>query len=109
MTNLSLGVPGGLTFGALWALCLLLVLPAWWIWRRRGEPRAVTFSRLRVFVTVPRAGRGIPRGLFLLRNVAFAALIVAGARPRSVAPAGSERAGARSQRQPETLPGQARP
>jgi len=83
MTNLSLGVPGGLTFGAPWALCLLLVLPAWWIWRRHGEPRAVTFSRVRVLVTGPRAGRGITRGLFLLRNVALAALIVAVARPRS--------------------------
>src|ERR1700680_1636435 len=83
MTTLNLGVPGGLTFGAPWALVLLLVLPAWWLWRRRGGPRAVTFSRVRVLVTGPRAGRGVARSLFLLRNLALAALIIALARPRS--------------------------
>jgi Ca-activated chloride channel family protein len=72
-----------LTFGAPWVLLLLLLLPAWWVWRRRRRPPAIVFSRAHVLARGPRAGRGVSRALFLLRNLALAALVVALARPRS--------------------------
>jgi Ca-activated chloride channel family protein len=65
------------------ALLLLLVLPAWWIWRRRYAPAAIVFSRTGVLARGPRAGKGIARAIFVLRNVAIAGLVVALARPRS--------------------------
>ena len=68
------------TPGALW---LLLVLPAWWVWRRLRRKDAIVFSRTSVLATGPRIGSWIPRAIFLLRNLALVALIVALARPRS--------------------------
>jgi Ca-activated chloride channel family protein len=65
------------------ALLLLLVLPVWWIWRRRYAPAAIVFSRTGVLARGPRAGKGIARAIFVLRNVAIAGLVVALARPRS--------------------------
>jgi Ca-activated chloride channel family protein len=65
------------------ALVLLLVLPAWWIWRRRYAPAAIVFSRTGVLARGPRAGKGIARAIFVLRNVAIAGLVIALARPRS--------------------------
>jgi Ca-activated chloride channel homolog len=65
------------------ALLLLLVLPIWWIWRRRYAPAAIVFSRTGVLARGPRAGKGITRTVFVLRNVAIAGLIVALARPRT--------------------------
>jgi Ca-activated chloride channel family protein len=65
------------------ALLLLLVLPAWWLWRRRYAPAAIVFSRTGVLARGPRAGKAIARAIFLLRNLAIAGLIVALARPRS--------------------------
>jgi Ca-activated chloride channel family protein len=65
------------------ALVLLLVLPVWWIWRRRYAPAAIVFSRTGVLARGPRAGKGIARAIFVLRNVAIAGLVVALARPRS--------------------------
>jgi len=66
-----------------WALALLLLLPAWWVLRRRARAPAVTFSRAAALVHGPRAGRFVPRALFVLRNVALAGLVLALARPRS--------------------------
>lgn len=65
------------------ALLLMLVLPVWWIWRRRRSEDAIVFSRTGVLARGPRAGRGVARAIFILRNVAIAAVIVALARPRS--------------------------
>jgi Ca-activated chloride channel homolog len=65
------------------ALLLLLALPIWWLWRRRRSEDAIVFSRTEVLARGPRAGRGIARLIFLLRNIAIASVIVALARPRS--------------------------
>jgi Ca-activated chloride channel family protein len=65
------------------ALWLLLLLPAWWIWRRRQAPDAIVFSRTGVLAKGPRAGQLIARLIFILRNVALVALILALARPRT--------------------------
>ncbi|HET6681923.1 MAG TPA: VWA domain-containing protein [Gemmatimonadaceae bacterium] len=64
-------------------LLLLLVLPAWWAWRRRRQPSAITFSRVRVLARGPRAGRRIARTLVVLRNLVLLGAILALARPRS--------------------------
>ena len=77
----------GLTFGSPWVLLALVVLPAWWIWRRRRRPAAIVFSRADVLAHGPRAGRRWARALFALRNLVLAALIVALARPRTGAAA----------------------
>ena len=74
---------GPLGFATPWALLLLLLLPAWWLWRRRRRPPAIVFSRVAALASGPRAGRGVARTLFTLRNLALAALILALARPRS--------------------------
>jgi Ca-activated chloride channel homolog len=65
------------------ALLLLLLLPAWWLWRRRQAPDAIVFSRTGVLAKGPRAGQLIARLIFVLRNVALVALILALARPRT--------------------------
>jgi Ca-activated chloride channel family protein len=70
-------------FAQPWLLVLLLLLPAWWIWLRRRRPAAIVFSRVATLAAGPRAGRGIARTLFTLRNLLLAATIVALARPRS--------------------------
>ena len=64
-------------------LMLLLALPIWWLWRRRRSEDAIVFSRTEVLARGPRAGRGIARLIFLLRNIAIASVVVALARPRS--------------------------
>lgn len=76
-------VPDFADFQSPLALLLLLVLPIWWIWRRRRSEDAIVFSRTGVLARGPRAGKGIARAIFILRNVAIAAVIVALARPRS--------------------------
>ncbi|MGH7626751.1 MAG: VWA domain-containing protein [Gemmatimonadaceae bacterium] len=73
----------GLTFGSPWALLALVLLPVWWIWRRRRRPAAIVFSRADVLLHGPRAGRRWARALFALRNLVLAALIIALARPRT--------------------------
>jgi Ca-activated chloride channel family protein len=65
------------------ALALLLLLPVWWIWRRRRSEDAIVFSRTAVLARGPGAGRGVARAIFVLRNIVLASLIVALARPRS--------------------------
>lgn len=68
-----------------WALALLALLPLWWVLRRRRRPSAIAFSRATVLAKGPRTGERITRAMFVLRNVALAALVVALARPRSAA------------------------
>ena len=65
------------------ALFLLLFLPAWWIWRGRRAAASIAFSRAGVLARGPRAGRMIPRLIFVLRNVVIASMILALARPRT--------------------------
>jgi Ca-activated chloride channel homolog len=65
------------------ALWLLLLLPAWWVWRRSRRKDAIVFSRTAVLATGPSTGSWIPKAIFLLRNLTLAALVVALARPRS--------------------------
>ena len=68
-----------------WALLLLLLLPLWWTLRRRRRPTAIAFSRTGVLAKGPRTGERITRAMFVLRNAALAALVLALARPRSTA------------------------
>lgn len=70
-------------FGSPWVLALLLLLPAWWVWRRRRRPAAIVFSRVGILASGPRAGRAIARALLIARNLVLVGLIVALARPRS--------------------------
>jgi len=65
------------------ALWLLLLLPAWWLWRRYRRRDAIVFSRTSVLAAGPHVGGWVPPTIFTLRNVALALLIVALARPRS--------------------------
>jgi Ca-activated chloride channel family protein len=74
---------GLLQFASAWALPLLLVLPIWWLWRRRRRSPAIIFSRVSALTRGPRAGRGLARVLFVLRNLVLLGGVVALARPRS--------------------------
>src|SRR5688500_6405136 len=74
---------GFMQFASPWALALLLALPAWWLWRSRRKPPAIIFSRVSALAKGPRAGRGVTRMLFLLRNLVLLGSVVALARPRS--------------------------
>ncbi len=74
---------GVVQFASAWALPLLLALPLWWLWRRRRKPAAIIFSRVAALAKGPRAGRGVTRTLFLLRNLALLGGVLALARPRS--------------------------
>jgi Ca-activated chloride channel homolog len=65
------------------ALWLLLLMPAWWLWRRSRRKDAIVFSRTSVLATGPSTGSWIPKTIFLLRNLTLAALVLALARPRS--------------------------
>jgi Ca-activated chloride channel homolog len=65
------------------ALWLLLLLPAWWVWRRLRRKDAIVFSRTSVLASGPATGSWIPKAIFILRNAALASLVIALARPRS--------------------------
>ena len=65
------------------ALWLLLLLPAWWLWRYFRRRDAIVFSRTSVLAAGPHVGGWIPRAIFIMRNLALAFLILALARPRS--------------------------
>ena len=65
------------------ALWLLLLLPAWWLWRYFRRRDAIVFSRTSVLAAGPNVGGWVPRAIFLLRNLALLFLILALARPRS--------------------------
>ena len=65
------------------ALWLLLLLPAWWVWRRSRRKDAIVFSRTSVLASGPSTGSWIPKAIFLLRNLTLASLVIALARPRS--------------------------
>ena len=65
------------------ALWLLLLLPAWWLWRRFRRKDAIVFSRTSVLASGPQTGGWVTRAIFVLRNLALFFLIVALARPRS--------------------------
>ncbi|MDQ6718293.1 MAG: VWA domain-containing protein [Gemmatimonadota bacterium] len=75
--------PGAIAFYTPQALWLLLLLPAWWAWRRSRRPDAIVFSQASVLARGPRSGSWIPRAIFLLRNLAIALLVVTLARPRA--------------------------
>ena len=74
---------GVIQFASAWALPLLLALPIWWLWRRRRRRPAIVFSRVAALARGPRAGRGLTRLLFALRNLALLGAVLALARPRS--------------------------
>jgi len=74
---------GPIQFVSAWALLLLVLLPIWWIWRRRRKPAAIVFSRVSVLAHGPRSGSRTTFLLFVLRNLLLASTIVALARPRS--------------------------
>ena len=78
-----MSVFGLFEFYTLEALWLLLLLPAWWLWRRLRRRDAIVFSRTSVLATGPHVGGWVPPAIFALRNIALASFIVALARPRS--------------------------
>lgn len=74
---------GRLQFAVPWVLPLLLLLPVWWLLRRRARPAAIVYSRVPTLLRGPRAGRALTRALFILRNLALAGLVIALAQPRT--------------------------
>jgi Ca-activated chloride channel family protein len=74
---------GSIQFATPWVLAFLIVLPVWWIVRRRRKAPAIVFSRVPVLASGPRAGRKTRLFLFLFRNLLLASMIVALSRPRS--------------------------
>jgi Ca-activated chloride channel homolog len=84
-----MGSVGSFGFATPWALGLLVLLPIWWWWRSRRKRVGIVFSRVPVLAKGPRAGQGVTRTLFVLRNLVLIGVIVALARPRSGARAES--------------------
>jgi len=74
---------GTIQFATPWVLAFLVVLPIWWIVRRRRKAPAIVFSRVPVLAIGPRAGRRTTLFLFIFRNLLLASMIVALSRPRS--------------------------
>ncbi|HEV7705243.1 MAG TPA: VWA domain-containing protein, partial [Gemmatimonadaceae bacterium] len=62
---------------------LLLLIPLWWLWRRKRRAPAIVFSRADVLARGRRGGAFTRRMLGMLRILLLAGLIVALARPRS--------------------------
>jgi Ca-activated chloride channel family protein len=74
---------GSIQFATPWVLAFLVLLPIWWIIRRRRKAPAIVFSRVSVLAIGPRAGRKTTLFLFIFRNLLLASMIVALSRPRS--------------------------
>jgi Ca-activated chloride channel homolog len=74
---------GSVQFASAWVLGFLIVLPIWWLVRRKRRQGAIVFSRVPVLAAGPKAGRSTTFMLFLLRNLLLASTIVALSRPRS--------------------------
>ena len=74
---------GTIQFASAWVLALLILLPIWWLVRRKRRPPAMVFSRVGVLASGPRAGRATTLFLFVLRNLLLASTIVALSRPRA--------------------------
>jgi Ca-activated chloride channel family protein len=74
---------GSIQFATPWVLAFLVLLPIWWIIRRRRKAPAIVFSRVSVLAIGPRAGRKTTLFLFVFRNLLLASMIVALSRPRS--------------------------
>jgi Ca-activated chloride channel family protein len=74
---------GSIQFATPWVLAFLVVLPIWWIIRRRRKAPAIVFSRVSGLAIGPRAGRKTTLFLFIFRNLLLASMIVALSRPRS--------------------------
>lgn len=74
---------GPIEFASPLALLLLLLLPAWWLWRRRQPTPAVTFSRAGSLARLSGRGALVRRTLLGLRLLALVAAVVALARPRT--------------------------
>jgi Ca-activated chloride channel homolog len=72
-----------LHFGSPLVLLLLLLIPAWWLWRRRHRAPAIVFSRADILARGRRGGAMTRRLLNTLRVLLLAGIIVALARPRS--------------------------
>src|SRR6202012_811312 len=70
-------------FASTWMLAFLLLLPVWWLVRRRRKPAALVFSRVPVLMAGPRAGRRTTLVLFILRNLLLESTVVALSRPRA--------------------------
>ena len=68
---------GTIQFASAWVLALLVLLPIWWLVRRKRRPPAMVFSRVGVLAAGPRAGRATTLVLFVLRNLLLASTIVA--------------------------------
>ena len=73
----------GIEFASPWALWLLLVLPLWWLVRRKRRPVAIAFPRAATLKGVVRRSGRMALVLVSLRVLAIAAMILALARPRS--------------------------
>src|SRR5688500_15662577 len=65
------------------ALFLLVLLPAWWLWRRHRRKDAIVFSRTGVLAEGLARGSWIPKAIFFARNLALVLLVLALARPRA--------------------------
>ena len=68
---------GSIQFASAWVLLFLLLLPIWWLIRRKRKAQAIVFSRVSVLAAGPRAGRATTLALFVLRNLLLASTIVA--------------------------------
>lgn len=69
--------------GFLYLLLALIPMVAWYIYRNSRAAATLTYSNLNQFASAPKTWRNYLRhGLFVLRAVAFAALVVVLARPQ---------------------------